>query len=301
MPNLRTPVNWQSPSDATSLITFLGKTAIDGICTAAYMVSAVGSLTVAVTDRQGGLTSVPGYPSVTFKHTIGLTASKVEHPSGTDPANLEADFFVNDEGLLEADIEAGKWDHGSFTLFVTNANALHMGQLIIAKGFFGRFEQHDGLYRVELRGINEALNQIIGKVTEELCDADYGDARCGLNLAARGEVHTGTLTSVTNAYTFRDTSRTEAAEYFDNARGSFTNGDNNGFPFHVDSWNPTTKEFRLRKAMPFLPVAGNTYTVNRGCKKRKVDCVARGNIINFRGTPDVPTQEQFLDAGLPQQ
>lgn len=294
MANLRVPVNWQSPSTATSLITFLSSTSIDGICTAAYMVSAVGSVIVAVTDRQGGLTGVPGYPSVTFKHTIGLTASKVEHPAGTDPANLEADFFVKSTDLTEADIEAGKWDHASFIMFVTNTNALHMGQLIIAKGYFGKFEKHDSLYRVELRGLNEALSQVIGKVTEELCDADYGDARCGLNLTARGEVKTGTLTSVTNQYTFRDTARTEAAEYFDNARGSFTSGSNNGFPFHVDSWNPATKEFRLRKAMPFLPQAGDAYTVNRGCKKRPVDCTNRLNIINYRGFPHVPTQEEFL-------
>lgn len=293
MPNLRTPVNYQSPSDSTSLITFLGKTVVDGICTAAYMQSAIGSVTVAVTDRQGGLTGVPGYPGVTFKHTVGLTASRVEHPGGTDAANLEADFFVNSEGLTEEDIEAGKWDHGAFTLFTTNANALHMGQLVIAKGFFGKFEQHDGMYRVELKGLNEALNQIIGKVTEELCDADYGDARCGLDLVARGEVKTGTITSVINQYTFRDSSRSEAAEYFDNGRGSFTGGENNGFPFHVDSWNPTTKEFRLRKAMPYLPVIGDTYTVNRGCKKRLVDCADRGNSINFRGTPFCPTIEEF--------
>lgn len=258
------------------------------------MVSAIGNIIVAVTDRRGGLTGVPGYPGVEFKHTIGLTASRVEHPSGTDAANLEADFFVNSEGLTEEDIEAGKWDHGSFTLFTTNANALHMGQMIIARGFFGKFEQHDGMFRVELKGINEALNQIIGKVTEDLCDADYSDARCGLDLVARGEVHTGTLTSVTNQYTFRDTGRTEAAEYFDNARGSWLTGDNAGFPFHVDTWNATTKEFKLRKAAPFLPQAGDTYTVNRGCKKRLVDCFDRDNVIRFRAFPFVPTGEEFL-------
>lgn len=293
MANLRKPVNYQSPYDVTSLIAFQGKRAIEGMCTAAYMVSAVGNLEVAVTDKRGGLTGVPGYPGITFKHTIGLTASRVEHPAGTDAANLEADFFVNDEGLTEADIEAGKWDHGSFTLFTTNANALDMGQMIIARGFFGKFEQHDGMYRVELKGINEALQQTIGKVTEDLCDADYGDARCGLDLVARGEVHTGTLTQVTNQYLFRDSGRSEAAEYFDNGRGMWLTGNNAGFPFHVDLWNPTTKEFKLRRAAPFLPVIGDTYTVNRGCKKRKVDCFGRLNVINFRGTPDVPTGEEF--------
>jgi len=295
MANLRVPKNFQSPYDQTSLITYLSKSSIDGICTAAYMTSAVGNLIVAVTDWRGGLTGVPGYPGVTFTHTVGLTASKMQHPSDIDATNLEADFFVNAAGMTEAAIEAGKWDHGAFTLFITNPNALNMGQIIKAKGFFGKFEQHDSMFRVELLGINEALHQIIGKVTEDLCDADYGDARCGLNLAARGEVKTGTLTSVTNQYTFRDTGRTEGAEYFENGRGAWLTGLNAGFPFHVDTWNPTTKEFKLRQAAPFLPVAGDTYTVNRGCKKRKVpDCLDRANVVNFRATPDVPTGEEFV-------
>ena len=295
MANLRIPVNYQSPYDETSLVAFQGQRAIEGACTGAYMLSAVGSIVVAVTDWRGGLTGVPGYPGVTFKHTTGLVASQVEHPDGVDPSNMEADFFVKSTDLTEADIEAGKWDHGSFIVFTTNALALNMGQMIAQRGYFGKWEQAGPRYRVELRGINEALQQIIGKVTDELCDADYGDARCGLDLAARGEIHTGTVTSVTNHYTFRDTGRTEAAEYFDNARGAWLTGLNAGFPFHVDMWNPTTKEFRLRRPAPFLPGAGDTYTVNRGCKKRKVpDCLDRGNVINHRGTPDVPTEEEFI-------
>jgi|SRR6185369_4492096 len=296
MANLRKPVNFQSPYDVTSLVTFQGQRAIEGACTGAYMVSAVGNIVVAVTDWRGGLTNVPGYPSVVFKHTVGLVASQVEHPDGVDPSNMEASFFVKSTDLREADIESGKWDYGSFTVFTTNALALNMGQMIVERGRFGKFTQAGTKFTVELHGLNEALQQVIGKVTEELCDADYGDARCGLNLAARAEVKTGTLTSVTNQYTFRDTSRTEGAEYFDNGRGAWLTGLNAGFPFHVDSWNNSTKEFRLRTPAPFLPVAGDTYTVNRGCKKRVVDCSLpdRLNIKNMRATPFVPLEEEFI-------
>lgn len=292
---LRKPVNYTAPYDVLSLIEWQSKRVIEGACACAYLVSAVGNIVVAVTSRRGGLSNVPGYPGVTFLHTVGLLISKVQQPDGTEPSNSEADVLINAAGLTEADIEAGKWDHGSCTLFVTNGDDPRMGQMIQQKGFFSKFEKVGKRYRVELRGINEALAQTIGKYTEELCDADYGDARCGLNLAARGEIHSGTLTSVTNAYTFRDTSRTEGAEYFDNASGIWTTGLNAGFPFHVDLWTAGTKEFRLRTAAPFLPVAGDGYTVKRGCKKRKVpDCLDRLNVINFRGTPDVPTGTDFL-------
>ena len=297
---LRKPGNYQSPYDVVSLIDYLSKRTIEGVCACAYLTSAIGNLTVAVTSRRGGLSNVPGYPGVTFLHTVGLLISKVQHPEDTEPSNSEADCLINAAGLTETDIEAGKWDHGACTLFVTNGDDPRMGQMIIQRGFFSKFEKTGQRYRVELRGLNEALAQTIGKYTEDLCDADYGDPRCGLDLAARGEIKSGTLTNVTNAYTFRDSSRTEGAEYFDNASGIWTSGLNNGFPFHVDSWNPTTKEFRLRTAAPFLPVNGDGYTVKRGCKKRKVpDCLDRNNVINFRGTPDVPTDTDFT--ALPSQ
>jgi uncharacterized phage protein (TIGR02218 family) len=294
MANTRTPQNWQSPSDATSLITYHAKTAIESLCTCAYMVSAIGGDIVAVTDWSDDLTSVPGYPSITFKSTGGISLAKLEHPDGTDPSNTEADIFISASGLNEADIQAGKWDHGICRIFTTNALALHMGQFVKVDGFFSEFTKIGRIYRVELRGKIDAFSQTIGKVTAPLCDAVHGDARCGRDLVALGEVHTVTLTTVTDQKTFRASSLTQGATYFDNAEGIFNDGDNEDFPFQVDSWNPTTKEFKLRIEMPYLPQVGNSITVKRGCKLRSSDCIERANAINFRGFgEDIPTLEDF--------
>lgn len=294
MSNLRVPVNYGGIYNATSLIDYLGQTAIDALCTCAYMESSIGGLVVGVTDWSSDLTGVPGYPGITFRRTTGMTASKIEHPSGVEPTNVEVDVFISAAALSVSDIGAGKWDHGRCTIFTTNANALDMGQLIEADGFFTEFTQLGRMFRTELRGRNEALRQVIGRVTEPLCDANYGDARCKLDLVARGEVHSVTLSAVTSQTVFRASSLTQPAEYFDNAEGVFTSGLNDDFPFHVDSWNPTTKEFTLRQALPFLPSIGDGITVKRGCKKRESDCISRGNMTNHRSFGDgIPTVEAF--------
>lgn len=293
MPNLRVPQNWTSPSDVTSLITFQGKTAIDSICTCAYMVSAIGNIVVGVTDWTDDLTSVPGYPGVTFKHTTGISASKLEHPSGVDPSNIEVEVFISAAGLAESDIASGKWDHGTCRIFTTNALALHMGQLVEAEGFFSEFTKLGRIYRTELRGKMDAFKQVIGRVTEPLCDAVHGDARCGRDLVALGEVHAVALTTVTSQKVFRASSLTQGAGYFNNAEGSFTSGNNNGFPFRVDVWDEVNKEFTLRTEMPFLPIVGDTISVKRGCELRMSDCITRTNAINFRGYEDIPTLEEF--------
>ena len=293
MPNLRVPQNWQSPSTVDSLITFFGKTAIESICTCAYMVSAIGSITIGITDWTDDLTSVPGYPGITFKHTTGIALSKLEHPQGTDPVNVEAEVFISSAGLTESDIQAGKWDHGSCRIFTTDALALHKGQLIEVDGYFTEFTKIGRIYRTELRGKMEAFRQVIGKVTEPLCDAVHGDARCGRDLVALGEVHSTTLTTVTSQKVFRASGLTQGVGYFNNAKGTFTTGDNNGFPFRVDVWDSVNKEFTLRTDAPFLPQVGDGITVERGCELRESDCITRNNAKNFRGWADIPVLEDF--------
>lgn len=289
---LRTPVNFTGIYDATSLITHLSGSTLT-VCVCAYITPTIGSGAIGITSLNTDLTGVPGYVGVTFKSTTGVTSSKVEHPVGTSPANMETDLFLIAAGITEADVLAGKWSHAQATIFITNYEALDMGQLIVNKGFLSEFRQMGQMLTSEVRGFNQALTQQIGKVTRPECDADFGDARCGLDLSALGFIKTGTLTAVTSQLVFTDTARTEGANYFDNGKFQFTSGNNNGYTFHVDSWNDTTKTWTLRTAAPYLPQVGDAYSATRGCRKNfERDCVTTfSNAVNFRGFPHVPTVE----------
>lgn len=290
MSNLRNAVNYQSPYTASSLWNWFGSAAFN-VAIGAYTVSSVGGIVSAVTSWSNDIGSVPGYPGVTFSSIGGTTPSQFEQPSGLDPANMEQDIFLMPLGLDEDDVLAGKWDGALCTVFQFNPDAPNMGQNVLNAGRLGKFEQSGRMIRVEIRGWNDALSQMIGRVTKFLCDADVYDARCKLDAVARGEVYTGTLTNVTSNAVFRDTARTEGVEWFNNARGAFTSGNNNGFEFHVNTWNNATKEWALHFPMPYLPQVGDAYTIKRGCQKRPGDCTLRGNIINYRGFPHMRTIE----------
>lgn len=298
MSNLRTPVNFQTPYNSASLLNHLASASFN-VCLGAYTVSTIGGLVSAVTSWSNDIASVPGYPGVTFSSVGGVTPSQFEQPSGLDAVNMEQDVFLMPLGLEADDVNAGKWEAAECTVFQMNPDAPDMGQLILVDGNLGRFEQHGQMLRTEIRGLTDKLTQMIGRVTKFLCDADVYDARCKLDPVARGEIHTGTLTHVTSQGIFRDTARTEGAEYFHNAKGAFTGGDNNGFEFHVNTWNHTTKEWALHFPMPYMPQVGDSYTIKRGCQKRPSDCTLRSNIINYRGYPHMRTLE--LVAKLPVQ
>lgn len=292
--SLRVPVNATGIYDATSLITHMAG-ATTTLCACAHITAAIGSTVIGITSYSSDLTGLPGYVGVTFKSTTGATASKVENTDGARPTNLETDLFLITAGITEADALAGKWSHAACTIFICNYEAVNMGQLIVAKGFLSEFVQRGQMLTTEVRGWNQALQQQIGRVTRAECDADFGDARCGLNLSALGFIKTGTLSHVTSQTVFRDTSRAEGAHYFTNGKIQFTSGNNNGFTFHIDSYDSATDTFTLRTPTPYLPQVGDTYSATRGCRKNfENNCVAEySNAVNFRGFPHIPTVEQL--------
>lgn len=287
---MRIPQNVLSPYDSTSLITHLSGSTITP-CVCAHIVSEIDSTVIGITSASSDLTGVPGYPGVTFKSTSGITSSKAEHPSGTSPANMEADLFLITAGITEADVLAGKWNHAACTIFICNYEAVNMGQLIINKGHLAEFRQMGKMLTTEVRGINQALQQQIGKVTKPLCDADLGDARCGLTITPQ----TGTLTSVTSQRVFADSTRTQGTAFYTNGKFRFTSGQNSGFEFQVDTWDSATKTWTLRTAAPYLPQVGDSYSAMQGCQKRfEADCIAVfNNAINFRNFPHMPTLESL--------
>lgn len=291
---MRLGVNFQSPYTATSLPTYMANPDLGVMAVCAYMVSPITGDVIALTSLDVDLTGVPGYPGVTFVSTAGVTASKVEHPEGTSAWNMEADLFLVAAGITEADALAGVWSNAPVTVFVTNYDTLNMGQLQM-KGFLSEFRQMGAALVTEIRGFNQSLVQLVGRVTRAECDADLYDLRCGLDAAGRGEDHSGSVTTGTSQTVFRDSSRSETSDYFQNAKGVFTSGLNTGFQFHVDYWDATNKEFTLRMALPYVPQVGDDYDIVRGCRKRfQEDCIAKfDNAENFRGFPGIPDVETF--------
>lgn len=289
---LRIPVNYQSPYDATSLPGHFAKSSITpAVCL--YVQSLIGGSTIAATSYSSDITGVPGYPGVTFKTVSGASASRVESQQGQGATNMEVDLFLLTVLISEADILAGKWAGASATLFLMNYEAPNMGQYIIAKGDFGQIIQRGQMFSTEIMGLNNRLNRNYGLITRPECIHQFCDAGCTLNIATF--TVTGSLTTVTNQTTFRDSSRTEANDAFGNGVFTFTSGPNSGFSFHIDGYNNTTKEFTLRTPAPYLPLVGNTYSAVIGCRKRlDEDCVTRfSNAINFGGFPWIPTIEEL--------
>lgn len=287
---LRQPKNFGGIYDVTSLALHFAQSTLRP-CVLVHVVSPLNGTIIGVTSWSQTLTGVPGYPGVVFRATSGASASNVETQQGQSPTNMEVSLFLITAGITEADALAGKWSRAPTTVMVANYEALDMGQYIVERGDLGSFVQRGLMITTEVMGFNQCLTQIYSKTTRSECSRQYGDSLCTLDLVARGEVKTGTLTGVTSQTVFTDSSRSEADDYFGNGELTWNTGLNAGYTFHVDAYDGTLKKFTLRKPAPYLPVIGDTYTAKRGCRKRPADCLSRSNSINADFFPWMPTLE----------
>lgn len=227
-----------------------------------------------------------------YKAAPGMSTSAVTSQAGLLVDNLEFEGLLSADVITEADLLAGLYDHAEIRIFQVNYREPDAGLLHLKTGWLGEVTLRAGQFVAEVRGISSRLQQVIGDVYTRACRATLGDARCGVDLAAYRV--TGTVTAVETAYAFTDTSRGEAAGWFDYGAVTFTGGANAGLGMEV-------RDFKLGRFGLFLPMphpiaVGDTYSATAGCDKMFDTCIARyNNAVNFRGEPHVPGTDALLE------
>jgi uncharacterized phage protein (TIGR02218 family) len=237
--------------------------------------------------------SPPNPYAGTYLAHAGITGSDVRSTSDMSVDNMEVTGAVNqgDLSLVDlsaADIEAGLFDDASVVLFMVNWQAPDDGQIVLRTGNIGEISRTaEGQYRTELRGLAQRLTQNIVRTYGSSCDAELGDARCTIDIAAL--TSTGTVTAVTSNRQFSASLATgspaEDVGYFNGGLVKWTSGQNDGFSMEVkqDAYG-SPPELLLYLAMPRDIQVGDTFTIRPGCDKSAAMCKGRfANLVNFRG------------------
>jgi uncharacterized phage protein (TIGR02218 family) len=227
----------------------------------------------------------------------GLDVSSLAMSAGFGVDNAELTILADDTTFTVESLLSGRWDGAAFEVFRFNWADLTQGRDVIMRGNLGNVTPRAGAFVVELRGLQQYLQQPVGAVSTKTCRARLGDAACGINLASY--TVTGTLTGVTSQTVFTDTARTEADHYFAEGTLTWTSGNNDGLSARVRLYAAET--FTL--AVPALGVVqvGDTYSVHAGCRKRLAeDCLAKfDNVLNFQGEPHRPTVDDLTASPEP--
>jgi uncharacterized phage protein (TIGR02218 family) len=233
------------------------------------------------------------YGGVTYSAN-GFSPTATNTLSSLAVSDLDWQFLIDSTTITESDLVGGKYDYARIDIYRVNWNSLSAADTLF-RGRVGQISMRNGQAVAEARSLAQALNEPVGKIIQKDCDADLGDARCGVNLA--GITVTGTLTAVTSYMVFTDSSRAEAASYFDYGKLTFTSGLNNGLFMEVKS-SASGGVLTMKIGFPYLPAVGDAYSLYPGCDKSSTDCKSTfSNFVNFRGFPHIIGIDAMLRPG----
>jgi uncharacterized phage protein (TIGR02218 family) len=236
--------------------------------------------------------------NISFGGQTYLAVNATDSSQFAGSAGLDADAgevsIAAGQVIAEREIAAGTWNLATVEVDLVDYTNPAAGAVRLGAGEIGRIGVTGGRISVELRSFKNRLGKPIGETVQPTCQADFGDARCTVSLAAY--TVTGTITAVTDSQVFADSGRAEATAVYDGGLITFTSGLNTGRSMEV-------KRFVSGGVVTlFLPLAyavqiGDSYSLRRGCPKTVAACQGYSNFVNFRGFPFVPGNQVILNGG----
>lgn len=237
------------------------------------------------------------FDGVTYGAASGFTASEVQSLLDLAVDNLTLAGALSSSSLNEDDLARGLYDNAAIEIWRVNWAAPDQ-RVLMRKGNIGQVTRSGSAFQAELRGLAHILNQPVGRAYGHLCDADLGDARCALSLAAL--THAGSVTQVYDARRFAVAGlEAFADDYFTGGKLDFTSGANAGFAMEVKQHGRAGADITIElwQALSAPVAPGDAFTVSAGCDKQFSTCKTKfSNAANFRGFPFMPGNDAVMAA-----
>ncbi len=231
------------------------------------------------------------FDGTAFEAAAGFEASEIRSSVGLSVDNLEVTSALTSERLAEADLSAGLYDDAQVEIFRVNWSDTAQ-RVMMRAGSLGEVKRAGATFNAEVRGLSHYLQQTKGRVFQYTCDADLGDARCGVAASGAAFKGTGSVVAVSSARRFT-VSGIEgfAHDWFTRGLLRFTSGPALGQAVEVKSHVAQVGGVTIDLWQPARGplTAGQTFEVTAGCDKHLATCTAKfSNTINFRGFPHMP-------------
>lgn len=234
------------------------------------------------------------YDGLTYEAATGLGATQATARADLSVGGLEIEGALSSTAITVADVEAGLWDGAAVEIDLVDWGAIDR-RVTLRKGTLGEIVRIDGAFTAEVRSLAHVLDETRGRLFQHRCDAELGDARCGLVVAEVPAV----VDAVLDAHRIRVSGlETSAAGDFDRGLARIVAGPGAGrrseIRFHgvdlegvvLDLWRPITADLGV----------GTTLALTPGCDRRFETCRDRfANAVAFRGFPHIPGND-FLVA-----
>jgi uncharacterized phage protein (TIGR02218 family) len=212
----------------------------------------------------------------------GMTPAAVTRSLGLQPPSGEVAGALSSAALEDEDLQLGRWDGARVRLTMCDWEEPGSAPIALLAGEIANVSLEGGSFSAELRGASAALDGPVCPATSAECRAEFGDAKCRVDLAGRTIV--AQVIASDGGALILDT---DVDERFVLGRLRYLAGANCGLTTTILSAAGNSIELR---DLPRGPIqSGCRVQLREGCDKRFETCVARfANAVNFRGEPHLP-------------
>lgn len=237
------------------------------------------------------------FENIEFKASSGMTARAVEQTTGLSVDNSEALGALSDVSIREEDVRIGRFDGAQVRSWLVNWNDVRDRRMVF-QGSLGEIERQGTLFRVELRGLAEMLNQPQGRVYQRPCSAVLGDGRCGFDVLTDGyfaEIEVISVVGGTDLLLPGLSSFDQG--WFTKGRLTVLDGAASGAVEVIkrDKMLGDQRQIELWSVLSAGLSPGDRVRLEAGCDKRADTCREKfGNFLNFRGFPDIPGEDWLV-------
>jgi uncharacterized phage protein (TIGR02218 family) len=171
-------------------------------------------------------------------------------------------------------------------------------RVLMRRGNLGQIRRGKQVFVAEVRSLTHFLNQPVGRTYQYYCDAELGDRRCGVSLAAPSYSASGSVATVSGDRSFTAAGLGGfALNWFALGRVEWTSGANAGRRAEVSihSVAAGAAKITLIEAPVRAITIGDGFFIQAGCDKQFVTCRTKfGNGVNFRGFPEIPGDDTIV-------
>ncbi|NLH80711.1 MAG: DUF2163 domain-containing protein [Phyllobacteriaceae bacterium] len=233
------------------------------------------------------------FAGVVHAAATGFTATETTARADLSVGGLEVEGALTSDVLTVDDVEAGLWDGAAIEIDLVDWSDPNR-RLTLRRGVLGEISRADGAFTAEVRSLAHALDETRGRLFQHRCDAELGDARCGVVVATTEVV----VAAIVDDHRLRITGLESAtAGDFDRGLARVTDGEGAGrsseIRFHgveidgvvLDLWRPLGAGLAVGDRLALTP----------GCDRRFETCRDRfGNAVAFRGFPFIPGNDFLI-------
>jgi uncharacterized phage protein (TIGR02218 family) len=237
------------------------------------------------------------FDGTTFEPESGFAASELRSSSDLSVDAQDADGVLRSDRITETDILDGRWDNAEVEVWRANWSDTSQRALLRC-GAIGQIRRGRLAFVAEVRSLAHVLSQTVGRTFQARCDAQLGDARCGVDMEDASYRGNGIV-----AATIRDRAFVTAGlggfagGWFTLGTLTWASGANAGRRGEVAGHAREGDEVKvsLLEAPVRSMAIGDTFIIRAGCDKRLETCrVKFANVVNFRGFPHIPGQDAVI-------